>query len=360
MIAERGTQSGKTPTGQNILVVDDEPYVRELLSHWLSAEGYHCAQAANAEEALVALQTDDFELVIADILMPGKSGIEFLALAKQQFPDVAVIMVTAVDDRKTAIRSLELGAYGYVIKPFEQNEVMINVVNALERRRLELQSRDYQRSLEERVREQTEDIRASREEICLRLMAAQQYRHDETGAHVRRIGLYAEALARRMGYSEEQAEMLRLAGPMHDVGKVGIPDSILMKPGKLDPQEWEIMKTHTIIGGRILEGPRIPLLNLAQQIALAHHEWWDGSGYPHGISGPDIPEPARIVAILDAYDALVHRRVYRPAVPEDEALAIMAKENGTHFDPDIYDVFLGMLAEIGSIRQQIRDEGGEK
>ena len=357
MIAEHRMQTGNQSTGQNILVVDDEAPVRGLLAYWLGAQGYRCAQAATAEEALLALEGGNFELLVADILMPGKSGIELLAAVRQRYPDVAAIMVTAVDDRQTAIRALELGAYGYVIKPFEENEVIINVVNAFERRRLVLESQGYERSLEQRLREQTQEIRASREEISLRLMSAQEYRHDETGAHIRRMGLYAEVLARHMDCTEEQAEILRLGAPMHDVGKIGVPDSILTKPGKLTEDEFDIMKTHTTIGGRILERSHIPLVNVARDIAVSHHERWDGSGYPQGISGENIPETARMVAVVDVYDALVHRRVYRAAMPEDEALAIMAAENGSHFDTSIYEVFLQALPQFRSIQQRIKDEG---
>ncbi len=338
-----------------ILIVDDEPYVREILSRWLEREGYQCSTAASADEACEQLGHGDFALLVSDIVMPGRSGIDLLAAVTQEFPGVAVVMATAVDDRKTAIQALEIGAYGYIVKPFERNEVVINVVNALERRRLVLASQQHEERLEDRVREQTEDIRQSREEILLRLLAAQEFRHDETGAHVRRIGLYAEALARTMARPDDDAETLRLAAPMHDVGKIGIPDAILQKPGKLDDDEWDVMKTHTTIGARILEGTGISLLNTAEQIAAAHHEKWDGSGYPSGLSADEIPEPARIVAVLDVYDALVNDRVYRPAVPEQDALAIMDRGRGTHFDAEIYGAFRAALSQLRAIRERLRD-----
>ena len=339
-----------------ILIVDDEPDVREILSRWLAREGYQCATVANADEACEQLRDGNFALLVTDIMMPGVSGIDLLSTVKQKFPDVAVLMATAADDRETAIEALEIGAFGYIVKPFERNEVAINVVSALERRRLVLASQQYEQRLEERVREQTEDIRRSREEILLRLIAAQELRHDETGAHIRRIGLYSEVLASRMGRPEHHAETLRLASPMHDVGKIGIPDAILLKPGKLDDDEWHIMETHTMIGERILEGTSISLLHTAEQIAIAHHEKWDGSGYPKGLAGEDIPESARIVAVLDVYDALVNDRVYRPAVPEQDALAIMDRGRGSHFDPDIYDAFRAALPELRVIQSRLRDK----
>jgi len=346
-------------SAERLLIVDDEPYVREVLCRWLIDEGYQCECAGSAEEALELLRPGAFALVVSDIGLPGKSGVELLREVRARLPDTAVMMVTALTDRLTAIRALELGAYGYLIKPFERNEVIIDVVNALERRRLVLESEAYERRLEEKVRQQTSDLRVSHEEISLRLVAAQEYRHDETGAHIRRIGLYAEAMGRRMGYPRELTEMLRLAAPMHDVGKIGIPDSILLKKGKLDAHEWEIMKTHTAIGARILKGSSIELLNLSRDIALCHHERWDGSGYPNGLAGGDIPETAHVVAILDVYDALVHERVYRPAVPEEEALGIMREGSGTQFRPTLLDLFLEMLPGLRRIREQIKNRASQ-
>jgi len=338
----------------SILIVDDEPFMRDLISRWLCPEGYDCSTAASAEDAWDLLQRDSFSLVISDIKLPAKSGIDLLETIKNELQDVAVLMITGVDDRRTAIRALELGAYGYVVKPLEQNEVIINVLNALGRRRLSLEAKEQERMLQEKVRRQTEEIRVSREEIALRLIAAQEYRHDETGAHIRRIGLYAETVGKAMSYPEEHTEMLRLTAPMHDVGKIGIPDSILLKPGKLTPQEWDIMKRHTAIGAQILGGKSVPHLSLARDIALSHHEKWDGSGYSQGLSGRDIPEAARIVAIVDVYDALVHDRVYRPAFPEDRALDIMEKDRGAHFDPDLFAVFVQVLPRLRQIRSRIR------
>ncbi len=340
-----------------ILIVDDEPYICDILSRWLGGEGYQCEIATNAEEAWKLLEHGSFSLAVCDIKMPGKSGIELLTRVKGRFAhELAVIMVTGVDDRETAIQALELGAYGYVVKPFERNEVVINVVNALERRRLVLESLKYEQRLEEQVREQTRDIRTSQEEICLRLMAAQEYHSDETSAHVKRIGLYSEEIAREMGCPVGYGEMLRLAAPMHDLGKISTPDSILMKPGGLTKEEFEIMMTHTTIGARILDGSGIPLLDLACDIALYHHERWDGSGYPKGLSEGDIPEAARIVAILDVYDALVHDRVYRPALSEEEALEIITDGRGSHFDPRIADVFMKVLPELRRMREKTKEE----
>ncbi len=255
-----------------VLVVDDEPYISRILCRWLTREGFDCVTSASTEEALRLLEQDSFSLVVSDITMPGRSGMELLALARERYPDVAVIMVTAVDDRNTAIRALELGAYGYVIKPFEQNEVIINVANALERRRLVLESRKYQQRLEEEVRERTADIRRREEEIALRLVAAAEYRDESTGAHIRRIGLYSAALAEAAGWQKQLVDDIRVAATMHDIGKIGVPDHILLKPGKLTPEEFEVVKKHPEIGAGILEGSKAPLLRLAEEIPLSHHE----------------------------------------------------------------------------------------
>jgi putative two-component system response regulator len=348
------------PAQTRVLVVDDEPYVREILRRWLEEEGYQCAQAANAEEALEALRADDYHLLISDIRMPGLSGLELLVRIRAQLPDVAVIMVTAVDDRSTAVTALELGAYGYVIKPFGRNEVLINIANALERRRLDLAGRDYQQLLEEEVRQRTAEIQRREEEISLRLISAAAFRNEETGSHIHRMGLYAELLASALTWRREEIEAIRLAAPMHDVGKIGIPDTILLKPGELTMKEFQIIKTHTQIGAHILEGSRIPLLSLAKEIALSHHEKWDGSGYPRGLQGDSIPASGRLVAVVDVYDALVHDRVYRPALTESEAVGIMRDGRGSHLDPRFLDTFLDLLPEIRRIQEQVADEAGDR
>jgi len=336
-----------------ILIVDDEIPLARLISRWLEVEGYDCWTAHDAPSGLELLSAEHFDLLISNVRMPGLSGLSILEQARKKNPDIAVIMAAAVDDREMAIRSLQLGAYAYIVKPMDQNELFINVINALKRRRLEMDNSRYQEHLEELVREQTREIRRSQEEILVRLTAAEEYRHDETGAHIRRIGLYAEALAHHLGLFREQTEMLRAAAPMHDVGKIGIPDAVLLKPGKLTSEEFKTIQQHTVIGGRILGGTDIPLLGLAQNIALTHHEKWDGSGYPNGLAATEIPEPGRIVAVADVYDALIHDRVYKRAMPEEKALDILCEGSGSHFDPRILDAFFSILPAIRDIRSKI-------
>jgi putative two-component system response regulator len=332
-----------------ILVVDDEEPLRRLIAQRLSREGYECSLAGSGEEAWDMLRRTDYSLVVLDIMMPGMSGMELLEKTRQAFPDTAVIMVTGVDDRSTAIHALHLGAYGYVIKPFEVNEIVINVANALERRRLVMASQRHELELERKVAERTAEVRATQEEITLRLVAASEYRDEETGEHIKRTGFYALEIAANMGWQGRELEDIRLAAPMHDIGKVGIPDVILRKPGKLTAEEFEIIKEHTVIGAKILANAKSSLLHMAWEIALSHHEKWGGSGYPQGLAGEAIPLSARIVAVADVYDTMVHNRVYRPAIPEAQTLDTMRANRGKHFDPAVLDTFLKVLSKLRKI-----------
>jgi putative two-component system response regulator len=340
---------------ERILVVDDEQQVSDIIAQCLAMEGYSCDTADCAESALELCACKEYSLIVSDIMMPGKSGIELLGIVRQLYPDVAIVMVTAVDDRATAVNALHLGAYGYVIKPFDLNEIVIGVVNALERRRLSIQSRQYEKRLENDVRQRTADIQRREEEICLRLAAACGYRDLETGSHNRRLGLYSVILAQALGWSRQAQDEIRISIAMHDIGKIGLPDTILRKPARLTVEEFEVVKNHTVIGARMLEGSDFSLLNMAHAIALSHHEKWDGTGYPKGLAGRDIPEPARICAVLDVYDALIHKRVYRQALPEEEALAIMTADRGYHFDPEIFDCFISVLPGLRMIWAEVPD-----
>ena len=337
-----------------VLIVDDEPYIRELIQRCLELEGYECNTAPHAEAALAELDADAYQLLVSDIHMPGMSGMELLATVRTRHPDLAVLMVTGVDDRKVGIQALRLGAFGYLIKPFDVNELAINAANALQRRQLTLLSQATQDRLEGEVRRRTTQIRRREEEIALRLVAAAEYRDPDTGAHVRRIGLYAATLAQLLRWPASRIDDLRVAAMMHDIGKIGVPDSILLKPGPLLPDEFEILKQHTVIGGRILERSDIPLLEMAREIALWHHERWEGGGYPGGFGGERIPESARIVAVCDVSDALVHDRVYRRALPEPQVLELMRGQRGRHFDPRMLDAFLGQLDAFRDIREQVQ------
>jgi putative two-component system response regulator len=221
---------------------------------------------------------------------------------------------------------------------------------------LVIENRAYMHELQSKVREQTRTIRVAHEETIHRLVTASMYRDEETGTHIRRVGMYSALMAEALGWSWDAVESIRMAAPMHDIGKIGIPDAILQKPGRLTDEEYEVMKRHTVIGGEMLAGSGSPVLELGRTIALNHHERWDGQGYPIGLVGDNIPESARIVAIADVYDAVTHDRVYRPALPEDQAIAVLESGLGTHFDPCLLRLFLTMLPEMRRIARDTPDE----
>lgn len=340
---------------KRILAVDDEIIVGNMLSQWLEEDGYDCDIASSANEAMDLLAQRHYDLMISDIMMPEISGIELLQMVSEKHPSLAVIMATAVDDRETALSAMHLGAYSYIIKPFFMNEFLINIANVIEKNQLIRENKRCQEILEIKVQERTADVQKREEEIALRLISAAGYRDEETGEHIKRIGLYSAVMAAALGWSREKIDAIRVAAPMHDVGKIGIPDNILRKPGKLSPEEFEVIQEHPRIGASILGDSKIPLLELATDIALYHHERWDGSGYPKGCSDKDIPLAARIVAVVDVYDALSNDRVYRALYQEKEVYQIMQNKRGTHFDPDIYDCFLECLPDINRILENNRD-----
>lgn len=340
-----------------ILVVDDDPSVRRLLDEVLKLEGYECVPAADAEEARARLAEDTFELALLDIMMPGESGIELLADVRTKYPEVAVVMVTGVDNPQLAKMAIETGASGYVVKPFAPNEMVITVANALHRRKLELAHleglRKLQAELEERKRaidevtvlldQATGAVSSFREDTVLRLARTVELRDEGTGKHLRRMSLMSELIAGRLELSEEQCEAIGVASILHDVGKIAIPDDILLKPGKLTSEEYDIVKRHTHIGYELLQGSQSEVLQLGADIALSHHEWWDGNGYPLGYTGGGIPLCGRIAAVADVFDALTSSRPYRPAFSVSTAVEMMQDERGTHFDPEILDVLISDL-----------------
>ena len=346
---------------QKILVVDDEPIIRRILQHRLSADGYHCEEAGGAEEAIAKLQEYEAELVVLDVKMPGKSGVQLLPEIKKKYPDTAVIMATAIIDTETAIKCMREGAYDYLVKPFNLDEVSISAQRALEKRRLVLENRAYQQHLEDMVLKRTADLKQAIEKIkqtsldtIHRLSRAAEYKDEDTGTHIKRMSYYSAIIARKMGLSDREVENILYAAPMHDVGKIGIPDHILLKPGKLDKDEWEVMKKHPTIGAEILRGSDAEFIKLAETIALTHHERWDGSGYPGGLKGSEIPLVGRIVAIADVFDALTSKRPYREPLSVEESLKIIKEGDGTHFDPAVVEAFFAVKDEILATREKYR------
>ena len=341
---EQGSLSGR------VLIVDDETSVCEVIRRTLVKSGLTCATAANGDEACQHLHNHPVDLITLDLRMPGRSGTELLRDLHEEFPDIAVVVLTGGTDVENAVSALTLGASAYLIKPFHLTELVFHVKQGLERRNLIFERRRYTEGLEERVAQQTTAIRDAHEETIRRLVNASMHRDEETGTHIRRVGLCSEIFARSLGWSSTDTAMIRMAAPMHDVGKIGIPDSVLQKPGKLTKEEFDVMKSHTTIGASLLADSESPILQLAERIARSHHERWDGAGYPDGLSGTSIPPAARVVAIVDVYDALTHDRVYRSAMPEAQALEILREGRGKHFDPDMLSVFLRILPEIREVR----------
>lgn len=357
------------PTGGRILVVDDEDQIRSLLARLLQAHGHECAVASSPAEARRLLSGARFELVLSDVNMPGESGLDFAQEVLADYPDTAVVMVTGAEDGRHAETALANGAYGYLLKPFRPNELVINVANALRRRSLEIENREHRGRLEQTVLERTatlrdtiaqlesseSELRRLREETIRRLSWAAEFRSNETGQHILRMSLYCTLLGRLAGLDADRTEMIRIASPMHDVGKIGIPDRILLKPGPLTPEEREVMEAHAEMGYRILAGSGVDLLDFAAELALTHHERIDGQGYPRRLTGAAIPLGGRIAAIADVFDALTSDRVYRPAFRPEEARETMLAGRGTQFDAELLDLFFGAWDDVLAIRRAASD-----
>ena len=357
--------SSAVRSGERILIVDDEDQIRTLLARLLGAQGYDCVTADSPAQARRQLREHSIALVLCDVNMPGGSGIDFTREVLAHYPDTAVVMVTGMDDRAYADVAIELGAYGYVLKPFKPNELVINVGNALRRRTLEIENRGHRERLEQTVLDRTAalrdtiaqletsdaELRRLREETIRRLSWAAEFRNQETGEHIVRMSLYCALLARLAGLDPDRAEMIRIASPMHDVGKIGIPDRILLKTGRLTDEERSVMEAHTEMGHRILAGSGVELLDLAAEMALTHHERIDGTGYPNGLAGDAIPVEGRICAIADVFDALTSDRVYRPAFTPAEAHELLVDGRGSQFDPELLDLFLDAWDDVLAIRR---------
>jgi len=300
--------------------------------------------------------------------MPGESGLSLVRQILAKHPDTATIMVTGMDDPRIANFALEQGAYGYVIKPFEPNEILINVANALRRRKLEYEGRANREKLEQAVLARTTELRETivrleqtqgalrqaQEEAIQSLVMAAEYREKGTPWHIQRMSRYCALIAARLGWAGERCELIRLASTMHDIGKIGTPDDIVFKSGVLDPEESRLMQQHTEIGRRILSGSA-ELLTVASSIAWTHHERFDGSGYPRGLVGEAIPLEGRIAAISDAFDGITTRRVYKQALPPEQAVEVIRVGRARHFDPQLLDLFLDSMDQVLAIRRKYPD-----
>ena len=360
-----------------ILIIDDEEGLRRSLCAYLEDQDHVPLQAANGLDGLTAMRAalPDLDAVLVDLNMPVLDGYGFLEQAVAEAPDLPIVVLSGVGVVEDALKAVRLGAWDYLTKPLGNFQTLDHALaKVLEKARLIRENRAYQENLEALVYQRTAELESTRRQIMHRLSRAAEYKDNETGHHVIRVGEIAAVLARALGFDEEQCANIRDCAPLHDIGKIGIPDAVLLKPGKLDPDEWAIMQQHCTFGCEILgpltgtkEARQIcimwdapgedgnELLDLARNLALLHHERWDGSGYPLGLAGEQIPLEARIVAVVDTYDALASERPYKKAFPEEKCLAIIRESAGSHFDPAVVEAFFRNIDTIRAIRQRWQD-----
>jgi len=357
-------------SGHKILIVDDELINRKVLEGLLKSFGFVCVSADSGKAALELLDPT-FDIVLLDIMMPDMDG---FAVAKtiRSIPihaDLPIVMVTALSAKEDRLRAVEAGANDFVSKPIDATELRVRMTSLLRMKTYHDEVKGYQQHLEQMVAEKTRTLREALTDLekarqatvhahieTIRILsAAAEYKDEDTASHIMRMSRYCALIAKTAGLDETQVELVLHSSPMHDIGKIGIPDAVLLKPGKLDADEWEIMKRHAHIGANILSGGSSKFLEVGAVIAMSHHEKWDGSGYPQGLSGEAIPLFGRICALADVFDALTTRRPYKDAYGNEKSLEIMQKGRGTHFDPALFDVFMECLPEIYRIQQEYRD-----
>lgn len=333
-----------------ILIVDDTPKNIQVVASVLQTQGHELAFATNGYKALSAIEKTQFDLILLDVMMPGIDGYETCKQLKKMKSGehVPVIFLTAKTDEESIVMGFDCGGVDYVTKPFNQRELLSRVET-------HLKLKDYEDNLENKVKLLTQEIEDTQREVVFTMGAIGESRSKETGNHVRRVAEFSYIFGINFGLSESESQLLKEASPMHDIGKVGIPDSILNKKGKLNTEEWEIMKTHAQLGYDMLKFSKRPILKSAATIAISHHEKFDGSGYPRGISGEDIHIYGRIIAICDVFDALGSERCYKKAWPDDEVFALIKGEKGKHFDPKLVDIFFDNIEQFIAIRDKLKD-----
>ena len=340
----------------HILIAEDQEMSRLVLASHLRGWGHTVIETSDGAEALDLLTRTGFniDILITDWSMPNMDGVELARRVREMSSSsqyIYIILLTVHQEFEDRMEGFYMGGVDdYMVKPCEQAELQVRIQVASRVIQAERTQRLYSQSLERVVRQQTEAIRETQREIISRLFNALESRDHETGGHVRRIGIMSSFIGKSLGWSAQQIDAIALAAPLHDIGKIGVSDSILLKPGPLSPEEFKAIKQHTVIGARILSGSHNPVIQMAESIALYHHENWDGSGYPEGRSGEDIPIQARVVALTDVYDALLSDRIYRPAMPEETVMEMIIQERGKKFDPEICDL---MLKNINEIRRAV-------
>jgi putative two-component system response regulator len=363
-----------------ILILDDEPYNVMVVRKYLRDVGYkNLMTLTDSTEALATIAREEPALLLLDVMMPHVSGLDILRAVRgtQWSRHMPVLILTASTDADTKRSALDLGATDFLPKPVDPNDLVPRVRNALVAKNYHDRLENHAEELEREVSNRTAQLAASRVEIIHCLARAAEYRDDNTGHHVVRVGRYARVIAQQLGFPDEYADVLELAAQLHDVGKIGIPDSILNAPGKLDPdqfavmrkhcavakkiltpmpeQEWQTLRRHPELGAELLEIASSPILMLAARIAQTHHEHWDGTGYPLGLAGEDIPIEGRIVAVADVFDALSTSRPYKLPFSREKCFAILEEERGTHFDPQMLDAFFARSEDIVKIQLEYMD-----
>jgi putative two-component system response regulator len=351
--------SDKVIKQARILIVDDLPVNVMVLEATLRRAGYaNIVTATDPRTVEDCVANDDFDIIFLDIRMPHINGFELCEKLSSQVPEddyLPVVVVTAQSDKETRNKSLQAGAKDFISKPFDNQEVLSRTRNALQVRCLYKERRDHAVQLEIKVAERTRDLEDAQLEILRRLGLASAFRDNETSAHVQRVAHACQMIALEAGLGDIFARMILRASPLHDVGKIGIPDYVLMKPAPLDPDEWTIMKRHAEIGANMLSDHPSPVMQMAHRIALTHHERWDGLGYPRGLAGEEIPVEGRITAISDVFDALLSRRPYKESWSEKRAIEFIGDNAGTQFDPHLVACFLKLTGNILALREQFPD-----
>ena len=347
-----------------ILVVDDNPMNIELMEAYLEPKGYKIIAATRGQEALDILDNQSIDLILLDVMMPGISGFEVTRKIRNDKSSkyIPIILITALSEKKERVEGIDAGCDDFITKPVDKNELCSRVKSLLKIKDYNDLKDNYQKKLELEVATRTKSLekamislKTASLETINRLTKAAEYKDEETGAHIQRMSLYSEAVARSFGLDESMIENILFSACMHDLGKISTPDNILLKPGKLDAAEWEIMKQHTVVGAKILTGSDSEVIQLGEVIARSHHERWDGSGYPDGLKGNNIPIAARIVAIADVFDALSSERPYKKSFSEDKTFSIIKEGSGSHFDPAVVDAFFSVQDEILAIKQKYAD-----
>lgn len=357
-----------------ILVVDDSRLERKIISSFLAPLQYEILEDDGTNDTLALVRSIKPDLIILDLILANQDGIDICRALKADEATrlIPVVMITGYSDKQARIRGIEAGADDFLMKPLERAELVARVKSLLKVREYYeyAQKKEYYQTLERMVKEKTAQLEATLEELkesnasltrsyldtIYRLSIAAEYRDEDTAGHIKRISHYSAEISRQMGLPDSLVESIYYASPLHDVGKIGIPDNVLLRPGKLSPEDWEIMKSHTIIGARILGNAESKIMQIAEQIAISHHERYDGTGYPRGLKGHKIPLVGRIVALADVFDALTSKRIYKPVYSNDYSLEYIKQASGKQFDPEVVEAFFRGLDKILAIQAKFKDE----